>query len=530
MENQDQSAEKSTLAFELIELKPDSYNHLEPDNLVGELQRLLINAPVEKIGKHVSQIKRVFDTKLKELKEKEKEAFLANDGNEIDFHFQSKSAKDFQELYREYRQKKEAFRINFERQIQQNLQTKQEIIEEIKSLISTEENINTTFSQFRDLQTKWRETGPVPKTENDNLWANYHHHVERFYDFLDLNRELRDKDFKHNYDEKIKIVERAEALINEDDFQQAYNELQQLHRIWKEELGPVSKEHRAGIWERFSNATKVMHDKRQEFQKKRDEEIQTRLTQKKELLEDFKREAATIANSHQGIQAQFKKLVAIRESFYQIEGVPYSLQKSLIAELKKQFGQFSKAKNDFYKNQKKEQKSRITQKKELIAKAESLKDSDNFDETTPLFIALQKDWKAIGPVPRKIGDPLWKTFKATCNYYFDRLHGNAKVSKQKQSPLDKVFNERSHLKKQMEEVMAEIRQLENNLEFFNSDDTSNPLIASVLKNIDKKKLELDKLQEQLKKLNVERNKLQKEQEEAAAAEESIEAEEEKSED
>ncbi|MEK9560369.1 MAG: DUF349 domain-containing protein, partial [Flavobacteriaceae bacterium] len=309
MENQDQSAEKSTLAFELIELKPDSYNHLEPDNLVGELQRLLINAPVEKIGKHVSQIKRVFDTKLKELKEKEKEAFLANDGNEIDFHFQSKSAKDFQELYREYRQKKEAFQINFERQIQQNLQTKQEIIEEIKSLISTEENINTTFSQFRDLQAKWRETGPVPKTENDNLWANYHHHVERFYDFLDLNRELRDKDFKHNYDEKIKIVERAEALINEDDFQQAYNELQQLHRIWKEELGPVSKEHRAGIWERFSNATKVMHDKRQEFQKKRDEEIQTRLTQKKEILADFKREAATIANSHQGIQAQFKKLV-----------------------------------------------------------------------------------------------------------------------------------------------------------------------------------------------------------------------------
>ena len=151
MENQDQSAEKSTLAFELIELKPDSYNHLEPDNLVGELQRLLINAPVEKIGKHVSQIKRVFDTKLKEVQEKEKAAFLANGGNEIDFHFQSKSAKDFQELYREYRQKKEAFRVNFERQIQQNLQTKQEIIEEIKSLISTEENINTTFSQFREL-------------------------------------------------------------------------------------------------------------------------------------------------------------------------------------------------------------------------------------------------------------------------------------------------------------------------------------------------------------------------------------------
>jgi hypothetical protein len=118
----------------------------------------------------------------------------------------------------------------------------------------------------------------------------------------------------------------------------------------------------------------------------------------------------------------------------------------------------------------------------------------------------------------------------TCNYYFDRLHGNAKVAKQKQSPLDKVFNERSHLKKLMEEVIAEIRQLENNLEFFNSDDTSNPLIASVLKNIEKKKLELDKLQGQLKKLNVERNKLQKEQDEAAAAEEQKEAEEEKSED
>lgn len=528
MENTDQSAEKSSLEFELIELKPDSYKHLELDNLVGELQRLIKNAAVEKIGKHVSQIKRVFDDKLKELQDKEKAVFLANGGNEIDFYFQTRSAKDFQELYREYRQKKEAFRVNFERQIQENLKTKQTIIEEIKSLISAEENINTTFTHFRELQNKWRTTGPVPKTENESLWANYHHHVERFYDFLDLNRELRDKDFKHNYDEKIKIVERAEALIDEADFQQAYNELQQLHRIWKEELGPVGKEHRASIWERFSNATKVMHEKRQEFQKEREQEIHRQLAQKKELLEEFKREASNLANSHQGIQAQFKKLMELRESFYQIKSVPYALQKNLIADLKKQFGQFTKSKNEFYKNQKKEQKKRIAQKKELIAKAEELKDADNFDETTPLLIALQKDWKVIGPIPRKIGDPLWKSFKAACNHYFDRLHGKPKMSKEKRSPLDKVYIKRSNLKKQIEEIRAEIRQLENNLEFINSDDTSNPLIVSVLKNIDKKKTELSKLQEQLKKLNVERNKIQKKQDETEAVNQT-EPEEEKSE-
>jgi hypothetical protein len=158
----------------------------------------------------------------------------------------------------------------------------------------------------------------------------------------------------------------------------------------------------------------------------------------------------------------------------------------------------------------------LLKKKELITKAEELKDADNFDETTPLLIALQKDWKAVGPIPRKIGDPLWKSFKAACNHYFDRLHGKPKMSKEKRSPLDKVYIKRSNLKKQIEEIRAEIRQLENNLEFINSDDTSNPLIVSVLKNIDKKKTELSKLQEQLKKLNVERNKIQKKQDETEA--------------
>ncbi len=520
MENQQKPSEKGTLEFELVAIDKDSYQSLELDNLVGELQRLLKNAPIEKISGHVSQLKRIFDQKLQVVIEKEKESFIAQGGNEIDFHFQSRTAKDFQELYREYRQKKEAFRVNFERKIQENLSKKQEIIEAIKALLSAEENINNTFNQFKELQAKWRSTGPVPKTENENLWANYHHHVERFYDYLDLNRELRDKDFQHNYEEKLKIVERAEVLTQEADFQKAYAELQQLHRIWKEELGPVGKEHRETLWERFSAATKVMHDKKQEAQKEREAQIAIHLTQKKALLEQIKQRSQGLGTNHREIQQQWNELNALKEDFYQSAPIPYALLKPLIAELKKSLGQFSKAKNNFYKDQKKQQQERIAQKKALVEKAESLKESEEFETCTPIFKQIQEEWKAVGPIPRKIDDPLWKSFKAACNHYFKRLQGTSQnnsrrnVAHKESSELEKVLFQRSQVSKSVSELKAELRQLENNLEFFNNSSNTNPLVVSVLNQIEEKKTQISELEVQLKGLNVERNRLQREEKEA----------------
>ena len=520
MENQQKPSEKGTLEFELVALDKDSYQSLELDNLVGELQRLLKNAPIEKISGHVSQLKRIFDQKLQVVIEKEKESFIAQGGNEIDFYFQSRTAKDFQELYREYRQKKEAFRVNFERKIQENLTKKQEIIEAIKALLSAEENINNTFNQFKELQAKWRSTGPVPKTENENLWANYHHHVERFYDYLDLNRELRDKDFQHNYEEKLKIVERAEVLTQEADFQKAYAELQQLHRIWKEELGPVGKEHRETLWERFSAATKVMHDKKQEAQKEREAQIALNLTQKKALLEQIKQRSQGLGTNHREIQQQWNELNALKEDFYQSAPIPYALLKPLIAELKKSLGQFSKAKNNFYKDQKKQQQERIAQKKALVENAESLKESEEFETCTPIFKQIQEEWKAVGPIPRKIDDPLWKSFKAACNHYFKRLQGTSQnnsrrnAAHKESSELEKVLFQRSQVSKSVSELKAELRQLENNLEFFNNSSNTNPLVVSVLNQIDEKNTQISELEAQLKGLNVERNRLQREEKEA----------------
>lgn len=528
MENQQKPTEKSILEFELVPLDKDLYQSLELDNLVGELQRLLRNAPVEKISGHVSQIKQIFDQKLSALLQKEKESFLAQGGNEIDFHFQSRTAKDFHELYREYRQKKEAFRVNFERKIQENLTRKQEIIESIKALLTAEENINTTFNQFKELQATWRSIGTVPKAENENLWANYHHHVERFYDYLDLNRELRDKDFQYNYEEKLKIVERAEALVQESDFQKAYAELQQLHRIWKEELGPVGKEHREILWERFSAATKLMHDKKQEAQKEREAQIALHLTKKKELVGQIKEQAQVIGKSHREIQQQWNGLNALKEEFYQSAPIPYALLKPLIAELKKSLGQFSKAKNNFYKEQKRQQQERIARKNALIEKAESLKESDEFEVCTPIFKQIQEEWKAVGPIPRKIDDPLWKSFRAACDYYFKRLQGTSQHSSKRNaapresSELEKVLSKRAQVSKNISELQGELRQLENNLEFFNNSSGSNPLMDSVLNQIEDKKTLLIKLEEELKDLNIERNKLQREEREVNQNEETSE--------
>jgi hypothetical protein len=190
----------------------------------------------------------------------------------------------------------------------------------------------------------------VPKTYNDDLWANYHHHVERFYDFLDLNRELRDLDFKRNYEEKLKIIERTEALYEEEDFKKAYAELQELHRIWKEELGPISKELRQEVWERFSSATKKMHDKKQQLLEVEDRERQDNLLKKKELLQAFERLIAEPITLQKQLKEKVDAVEKLKNDFYQQGPVPKNEQKRLSKQLRELFSQFNRSKIHFSKS------------------------------------------------------------------------------------------------------------------------------------------------------------------------------------
>jgi hypothetical protein len=411
----------SALVFTLPDLEQTSYEHQSLENLVGELQRLIKNAPIQRIGQHIIAIKSSFDTQFNTQLESERESFLEQGNPETDFEFNPLIKRQFDALYQEYREKKAQYRKDFERLLQDNLKRKQEIIEGIKALLEAEENINTTFQTFKQLQSDWRSVGMVPKTYTEDLWANYHHHVERFYDFLDLNRELRDLDFKHNYEEKLKIIERTEALLHEQDFKKAYAELQELHRIWKEELGPVSKEVRQEVWERFSSATKQMHDKKQQILELEDREREVNLTKKQEVLSRFQETVSATISSQKELKDQEKTVEELKNSFYALGPVPKKDQKLLSKQLRELFRQFNQSKNAFYKEQKKVYQENLTKKRALIEQAESLKERTDFKVVTPLIKELQHEWKQTGHVPRKYSEPLWEAFRGACNAYFERL-------------------------------------------------------------------------------------------------------------
>ncbi|MGB5378982.1 DUF349 domain-containing protein, partial [Muriicola sp.] len=193
------------------------YHAMTMENLVGELQRLVRNEKVQAIKNHVDGIKSEFDLKFQDFIEEKKEEFVSQGGNEIDFRYNSVAKRQFNEVYSDYREKRNAYYKSLETNLKQNLEKRLQIIEELKALVNVEEDINTTYKSFKDLQEQWRYAGSVPRNHYNDVWRTYHHHVEIFYDFLHLNRELRDLDFKYNLEEKEKLVTKAEALANEPD-------------------------------------------------------------------------------------------------------------------------------------------------------------------------------------------------------------------------------------------------------------------------------------------------------------------------
>ncbi|MGM0634975.1 MAG: DUF349 domain-containing protein [Bacteroidota bacterium] len=403
-------------------IEKKDYDAMSEDELVLELERLLKNEKVQAIREHVSEIKTAFDKKFNEIVEEKKEDFIEEGGNIIDFQYSSPVKKRFNSIYFEYREKRDQFYSQLKKNLNQNLKARLSIIEELKNMIGSGESMGATFAQFKELQERWKNAGPVPKKDYHTVWKNYHHHVERFYDFLHLDREFRDMDFKHNLDQKLKLIERAEELVEEADVNRSFRELQLLHKMWKEELGPVAKEYREEIWEKFSEATKKIHEKRQEHFKELDKEREKNLAVKREVIEEIKKIAEEEIKSHGNAQEKIKNIEKLREIFFKAGQVPKQVNDEVWDDFKKNVRVFNKKKNAFYKNLKNEQFENLKKKRELIEIAEENKDSDDFETVTPLMKKIQKDWKNIGHVPRKYSDKVWKQFKNACNHYFDRFH------------------------------------------------------------------------------------------------------------
>ena len=369
----------------------------------------------------LQNINRLFEEKFHADVEANKKAFIDGGGNEIDFFYKPEYKKHFDQVGFEYRKKRRDHYKEQEAAYKINLERKKNIIDEIKGLIGADENINTIYKRFRTLQESWYSTGPVSRAENQNLWETFKHHVERFYDFLHLNRELRELDFKHNYEEKLKIIERAEALKELPDVMRASRDLNTLHQLWKNDLGPVAKEHREALWNRFQEATKVIQTRRQEYQKDVAGAMKENLEKKKTMLKEMKNLTETEPQNHNAWQSALKKFNELRATFKSIGYVPSKESKVTWQEFREIGRDFMQKKNVFYKNQKQEYNNNINAKKDLISKSKAILEDPQWDQMVQQMKTIQKDWKSVGFVPRKLDNKLWAEFSEIHKTFFDRI-------------------------------------------------------------------------------------------------------------
>jgi hypothetical protein len=398
------------------------YASLSMEALVDELEKLTEVEKVMSVKEHVEEIKKEFLAKYHHFIDEKRDEFKAEnpDSNE-DFEYHLPLKSKFDTLYKQLKGKQNAHFKSLQNNLSANLERRLAIVEEIKNLINPQENIKDTLKHFNELREQWRTIGPIPRDKYNHVWNNYHFHVENFYDYLHLDREARDQDFKHNLELKQKIIARVEELVNEVDITKAFRELQDLHRIWKEEIGPVDREHREEIWNQFSALTKQMHDKREGLFTNQREKETANLENKKEIIAEIEKLATEEVTAHSQWQGLIEKVEALRNAFFSAGKVPSEINEATWAEFKTAVRNFNSHKNSFYKDIKKEQNDNLSKKMALVEKAKTLSVSEDFAATTPLMKQIQEEWKQIGHVPRKYSDKVWKEFKDACNQFFDRM-------------------------------------------------------------------------------------------------------------
>ena len=412
------------------------YTILSLEELVKELQNILSNNPVNKIKDQIEVIKSAFNIKFGALLAEKKKVFLEEGGNVIDFQFTSAIKGDYNTLLSDYKKQRDAHYNAIEKQMNDNLDKRVQVIEGLKSLIENAD-ANTMYKEFRVLQDTWRSIGAVSKTRYNDTWKTYHHHVERFYDLLHLSNDFRDLDFKNNLEEKLKIILKAEALAASADVNEAFKELQELHKIWKEDIGPVAKDVREEVWQKFSAITKEIHDKRHEHFRDMKSKYQDIIALKLAVIDRFNAYDTSNNKTHKDWQNSIVETEKLRQEYFNAGKLPYAKSEEVWQKFKTATKKFNSSKNHFYKDEKSEQQENLKKKTALIEVAESLKESEDWEVATEAMKKIQADWKKIGHVPRKFSDDIWNKFKAACNSYFDRYHDQKNsVSKEQQANVD----------------------------------------------------------------------------------------------
>ena len=409
-------------AEELAAQKPeeDKFAGKGKEELVALFARMLEEQPVQSIRRDVEALKIAFYRIRRAEVEAARRRFVEEGGAEEDFAPSVDGAEiQLKEQFKEYRRRRDAFIANLEAEKEANLKVKQAIIEELKELVNSDETLNHTFNKFRELQQRWKETGIVPQQYVKDLWETYNLHVENFYNFIKINKELRDLDLKKNYEQKVALCEQAEALILEPSVVEAFRKLQKLHDEWRE-TGPVANEYKEALWERFKAASSRINKQHQEhFEALKGEQVRN-LELKTELCAATEELAAQPLTTRKEWNKASDRLLEIQKTWKTIGFAPKKDNNRIYERFRTACDRFFEAKRQFYAGMKTEMEHNLQLKTEICEAAESLMNSEEWKKATDELIALQARWKQIGAVSRRHSDAVWKRFRAACDKFFER--------------------------------------------------------------------------------------------------------------
>ena len=395
----------------------DGLNKLQ---LVEMLEDLVQNSDVQAIKDKVAAIRLHFNKLNKEDMDAEMENYLKGGGVADGYqHVEDAIEQRFNAAFGVFKANRAKQNEDIEKQKVENLTKKQAILEELKGIIASDESLKKTYDDFKVLQDKWKEIGPVPATESSNLWNSYHFYVEKFFDKVRIGRELRDLDMKKNLDSKIELCEKAEELLDEKSVSKAFKALQKLHEDWKE-IGPVPQDKKDEIWERFKAATDKINQIRREYYSKIEGEQTANLETKKALCEKAEE---IVAEEYPSVNAWQKKSEELSEIFNVWKTVGPAAKKEneeIWSRFRAAMDAFFAKKKAFFVSLKDKQMENMERKTQLCIEAEALMESTDWKNTTEQLKKLQEEWKTIGPVPKRHTDKIWKRFRAACDTFFNR--------------------------------------------------------------------------------------------------------------
>ncbi len=397
-----------------------SYSGKSKAELVEILSEKLRNEPVQTLRSTVEAIKIAFYKAHKaEIESLRREAVekgadpdnlnLPTDTNEV----------ALKALIAEYRTKRDEYIAGLEKSKEESLKIKLTIIEELKALINSNETLNQTFATFRELQQRWKEAGPVPQANVKDVWETYNHHIENFYEYIKINKELRDMDLKRNYEAKIALCEEAEALFMEPSVVTAFHSLQKLHDEWRE-IGPVAAEYKEELWNRFKEASSRINKRHQQYFDEIKQEQQSNLELKTKLCEQTEELNNTDCESRKEWNKASEKLLEIQKVWKTIGFAPKKENTKIYERFRAACDTFFERKRNYYSGLKDQMEENLALKTRICEQAEAVMMSEDWKSTGDRLIDLQRQWKEIGAVPRRQSDAVWKRFRAACDTFFER--------------------------------------------------------------------------------------------------------------